>query len=90
MALRAFRATYLVAIDDEEAIQEEQRDEDAGPVTLEELKNYLKKSVYPVLDTENNGNECGVQSVEMIHEQLEELSADEIKGMYQHKAADTN
>ena len=40
MALRAFKTTFLIAIDDEEARDQELR-ENPEPFTTEELKQYL-------------------------------------------------
>jgi len=80
--MRAFIARVLVAIDDEEAIQEEQRDSDAGPVSLPELTDYLKDAVKLDLDVENHSNPCGVQSVELDWSELRELSAGERQSLY--------
>lgn len=82
MALRAFKTTILVAIDDEEAIQEEYREDTKGPVTLDELKNYLNGALRIDVDTENFGNEVGWQSAEVVVTELQELSDDERKTLY--------
>lgn len=82
MALRAFKTTILVAIDDEEAIQEEYREDTQGPVTLEELKDYLNGALRIDVDTENFGNQVGWQSAEVVVTELEELSDDERKARY--------
>lgn len=83
--MRAFRGAFLVAIDDVEATEQEQREEDAGPASLEELKSYLAKAVRPVLNDEEHGNPCGVQSVEMLFEELTELPQDEVRRLYDSK-----
>lgn len=83
MALRAFKTTFLVAIDEEEA--GEDHEEHAGPVTLEELKAYLGGALRLDWDVEDNGNACGVQSVEVDIEGLTELSPAEIQSLYGNK-----
>jgi hypothetical protein len=79
MALRAFRSTFLVAIDDEEL----DRDNDQ-PVSLEELKDYLANALHPVLDDEAYGNPVGFASAELDFDSLVELPAEEVQRLYQH------
>ena len=83
MALRAFKTTFLVAIDQEDAA--ENRDKQARPVTLEELKTYLGVALRLDFDTEDNGNDCGVQSIEVNIEGLTELSPQEVQSLYGKK-----
>ena len=82
MALRAFKATFLVAIDESEARDNEQRDEAEGPVTVEELKDYLRDALVLSWDDEANGNPCGVQSMEVQIEELAELPSAEVHQLY--------
>ena len=82
MTLRAFKATFLVAIDESEAKDNEQRDEAAGPVTVEELKDYLRDALVLSWDDEDNGNPCGVQSMEVQIEELAELPPAEVQQLY--------
>ena len=82
MALRAFKATFLVAIDENEAKDNEQRDEAEGLVTVEELKNYLRDALVLSWDDEANGNPCGVQSMEVQIEELAELPPAEVHQLY--------
>ena len=82
MALRAFKTTFLVAIDESEAKDSEQRDEAEGPVTVEELKDYLRDALVLSWDDESNGNPCGVQSMEVQIEELAELPPAEVHQLY--------
>ena len=82
MALRAFKATFLVAIDESEARDNEQRDEAEGPVTVEELKDYLRDALVLSWDDEANGNPCGVQSMEVQIEELAELPSAAVHQLY--------
>ena len=82
MALRPFKATFLVAIDENEAKDNEQRDEAEGLVTVEELKNYLRDALVLSWDDEANGNPCGVQSMEVQVEELAELLPAEVQQLY--------
>jgi hypothetical protein len=75
MALRVFRGTFLVTIDDEQT----DRDSDQ-PVSLEELKDYLADALQPVLDTEEYGNPVGFASAELDFDSLRELPARKDRG----------
>jgi hypothetical protein len=79
--LRAFRGTFLVAIDDEE--MDEGRAETA-PIkpTLSELKSYLHCAAKIDWDNENYGNPVGVTSMELGIEALQELTEAEVKELY--------
>lgn len=84
MALRAFKTTFLVAIDDE-SIEIDDRAEELGPVSLEELKEYLNSALRVDWDNESEGDPCGVQSMEVLIEGLTELSPDEVAKLYTRK-----
>lgn len=83
MALRAFRTTFLIAIDEQDAADLEQRDPDK-PVTLEEVKEYLRNYLNLDMNTEDVGGseEIGFQSVEVNIEALREIPADEVSRLY--------
>ena len=83
MALRAFQTTFLIAIDSEEAHQEELRSA-PGPVTIEELKQFLAKALVIDVNTAEHGNEIGFRSVEVHIEKLAELSPSQVRELY-HK-----
>ena len=74
MALRAFKTTVLVAIDEAEATSEGQREESAGEVTLDELKQYLRKALLLDMNLESCGNPVGFGSAEVLIDELTELS----------------
>jgi hypothetical protein len=82
MTLSAFKTTFLVAIDDQEAVEEEYRTPEQGPVTEEELKTYLNSALRIDVDTENFGNAIGWQSAEVAIDELTELSPEEMKARY--------
>ena len=82
MAIRAFKATFLVAIDDQEALDNEDRLPDDGPVTLHELQDYLNDALRVDWNNEENGNACGVQSVEVDINTLQELTPNEVHELY--------
>ena len=84
MALRAFQTTFLIAIDDEEARDEEQRT-NPEPVTIEELKQYLAKALIVDVNTDEHGDEIGFQSVEVQIEELTELGPHEVRELYGKK-----
>lgn len=65
MKQKVYAATVLIFVDEQEAIQEGQRDADAGPLTIEELSEYLMDAVHLDLDVENNSNPCGVGSIDI-------------------------
>lgn len=77
MALRAFRTTFICAID-----RDEIDDDEVAEPTLDEVKSYLEDALVVDFDTENNGNPVGLQSVEVHIEQLTELPPDEVKKLY--------
>lgn len=81
MGLRAFKTTFLVAIDEDEALANEQRDSE-NPVTIEELRTYLSDALRLSFNDEDFGNEVGVQSLQVLIENLEELPAAEVKRLY--------
>lgn len=82
MTLRAFKAAFLVAIDDQEAVQEEFRDTEQGPVTLDELKAYLKDALRVDVEIENFRNDVGWQSAEVLIDELTELPPEEVQTRY--------
>lgn len=84
MALRAFQTTFLIAIDDEEAREEEQR-ENPEPLTIEELKQYLAKALIVDVNTDEHGDEIGFQSVEVQIEKLTELGPHMVGELYGKK-----
>jgi hypothetical protein len=45
MALRAFKATFPAAIDSEDTVGNEERPPEAGLVTMEDVKEYLRNSL---------------------------------------------
>lgn len=80
MALRAFQTTFLIAIDEEEV----QRD-NAEPVTIEELKQYLAKALIVDVNTDEHGDAIGFQSVEVQIENLTELDPHKVHELYGKK-----
>jgi len=76
MTLRAFRTTFLVAIEETEL---EDRD---TPVTLDELKKYLNDALIVSFNDEEHGNPVGLSSMEVFIEQLTEISPQERKALY--------
>lgn len=81
MALRAFQTTLLIALDDVEAREEEQRTS-PEPVTIEELQQYLAKALIVDVNIENHRNEVGFQSVEVQIETLIELDPHQVSELY--------
>jgi hypothetical protein len=82
MALRAFRTTFLIAIDEADAVANWQREEDAKPVTLDELKEYLNDALIVDVNTDEYGDPLGFQSAEIYIEKLKELTSAEVKKLY--------
>lgn len=80
--MRAFRTTFLCAIDENEAVDNDQR-ETGVPVTLEEVKRYLSDALRLSFDDEQCGNPIGLQSLEVHIEQLEELPQNEVEKLYE-------
>jgi hypothetical protein len=80
--LRAFRLSLLVAIDVDEAIENEDRTEEDGPVTVEEVKGYLEDAIRLDIDTEEYGNPVGFQSAEIEWGSMKELPEAEVKRLY--------
>lgn len=81
MALRAFKATFLVAIDEEEARDDERRETDA-PVTRDEVKAYLDNALIVGFNNEDHCDVVGIQSVEVVLDDLQELTPSELKRRY--------
>jgi len=79
----------FVLIDEDEAVADEQREEDAGPVTLEEAKEYLNEALYPSWDTEDYGNPIGVESVNQHVSEMIELPPEEVKRLFGVRAKRT-
>jgi hypothetical protein len=77
--LRAFKGTFLVAIDESEVDDEDDGEE---PVTLDGLTNFLKDALALDVDTEDHGNMVGFQSAELLFNTLEELPDDEVRRLY--------
>ena len=77
MTLRAFRATFLVAIDENELDTAPET-----PITLEQVKEYLTDALILSFNEEDYGNPCGVQSMEVGIDSLTELPADEVAKLY--------
>jgi hypothetical protein len=73
--LRAFKGTFLVAIDQNEADEEQ-------PVSLDDLSAYLKEALILDIDTEDHGNPVGFLSAELHFDMLEELPDDELRRLY--------
>lgn len=88
--MRAFKATFRCAIGDDFRGDEDE-DEDGGererPATLEEIKVYLKDALMVSFDDEEYGNPFGLASVEVIIEDLEEISDEEKEKLYGVEAA---
>lgn len=82
MTIRAFKTSFLVAID-----ESERREEMTGRVTLTDLKDYLSKVLMVDWDSEGYGDTCGVQSVEVDIDGLKELSPGEVKSLYGKRGA---
>lgn len=84
--LRAFRTTFLVAIDDQEA---DEKDDNCVPVpvTLEEFKQWIDKALRIDVDTEEHGNEIGFQSAEVDIENFVELEQTDVVKLYAPKPA---
>lgn len=76
--LRAFKGTFVVAIDPSEA------DEGDGepPLTVGDLTAFLKEALALDVDTEECGNPVRFQSAELLFDTLEELPADEVLRLY--------
>ena len=70
--------TCVVCVDESEAVKNEQRTPEQGPVTLEELKNYLHKAAIIDWNAEDHNNEVGLQSMELHIEQLTEGGNEEL------------
>lgn len=81
MAKQAFKCTFLVLVDSSEAFANDERVDDT-PVTVEEVKEYLRDALQVDVDMEENGNPIGVLSVEVMHHELEPLSPEEFKQRY--------
>ena len=81
MALRAFTAVFRCAIDVDEADETESGRQRREP-SLNQVKQYLKRALNVDLDTEDNGNPVGMQSVEVNIETLQELTPAEVKRDY--------
>lgn len=78
MALRLFKSVVWVVINEEEAVGNEEREED-NPVSYEELKDYLDRAVVIDLDFEECGNTCGVMSISLEWDKLQECGSEETK-----------
>jgi hypothetical protein len=86
--LRAFRTTFLFAIDEAEAVEELVESEGLAienppPTTLEEVKKYLDDALRLDVDTEGCGNPLGFQSAEVLIEELVELSPSAVHDLYE-------
>jgi hypothetical protein len=83
LGLRAFRGTFLVAIDENESPELEAGDEtEPVPVTLVTLKEWLKKAIILDVNTEEEGDPHGFQSCELKFDSLYELPQSEVKRLY--------
>jgi hypothetical protein len=80
--MRAFKVPMLVTIDDVAAVSEEYREADKGPVTLEELRDYLRGALRIDVDIENHINEVGWTSAEVMFGGLQELTDEEFARYY--------
>jgi hypothetical protein len=80
--MRAFKLLMLVTIDDVAAVSEEYREADKGPVTLEELRDYLRGALRIDVDIENHINEVGWTSAEVVFDGLQELTDEEFARYY--------
>lgn len=72
MANRVFKSAVYVTIDKDEAPENEDGSQ-RGPVTLEELKDYVGRAVFPTLNDEEHGNPVGLIAVELDWENLVEV-----------------
>jgi len=77
MALRAFRGTFLVAIDNDELDEPKKR-----LPSLKAVKKWLNEAMILDVDLEGAGNSLGFQSCELVTDSLEELSPDEVNKLY--------
>ena len=96
--LRAFKATFLVAIDVDEIDPEDLEDDfdpdtdtddpDHVPVppepTIEDVRSYLQDALILDYDQDEYGNPVGVLSVEVDIDSLEELDPSEVEALYSH------
>lgn len=85
MVMRAFRTTFLVAID-EETVSDEDRAAGFMSVDLDEVADYLADGGLQLSwNDEDCGNPCGVVSMEIDLDGLVELPAAEVKKLYGEK-----
>lgn len=77
MSLRVFKSTVFVAIDEDTAKENEERDPDAPPVSVDELTDYLRKGFRIDWLDEEFGNPVGIQSIEVDFD-FTELTAEEM------------
>jgi hypothetical protein len=75
--MRVFRTSFLVAVDPASAVENGEREE-GRPLTLEEVKEYLRTALLLDWDREGQNDPIGIQSMEVDIEHLEELSATEV------------
>ncbi len=93
MPLRAFRGTFLIAIDEAESDFADESEKGGPVVSLEEVKNFLKDAALIDVDTEEHGNPVGWTSAELIFdaqkpfgiEGLVELTPAEVERLYGQK-----
>ncbi len=91
MPLRAFRGTFLIAIDEVEADFADESAKGGPVVSLEEVKNFLKDAA--VIDVNTDDNPVGWQSAELLYdgnpeasiEGLVELTPAEVERLYGQK-----
>jgi hypothetical protein len=75
--MRAFKTTFLVAID-----ENERSEEMTDPVTLEDMKKHLSDVLIVNWNVEDYPDLCGIQSVEVDIDGLKELFPDEVRKLY--------
>ena len=80
MALRAFKTTFLIAIDQDESSEWDDED-DQSPMSLDEFKEWLNDALRVDVDTDGCGNP-GFQSCDVDIDGLKELSPDQVKKLY--------
>ncbi len=83
--LRAFRTTFIVAIDEREI--DEIR---MGRVQLREVQQYLRDALILSFNDEEHRNRIGLTSLEVNIEGLEEVEPGEVEQLYNQTPSDEN
>lgn len=82
MTKHYLKGTFYVVVDPNEAVENEQREPEDGDVSLDEVKEHLKKAVYLGLNDEEHGNPIGMESMEIDYESLQGLTREEKQDLY--------